>query len=181
MQAVRLYEEIDVPSGVSITVDGMKVTVKGPKGQIVRDFSYARGMMIKIENNKVVIERYFAKRKDKAEFYSIVRHIQNMFTGVTKGYRYSLKVLHSHFPITVKVVGNEIQITNLIGEKNIRRAKIPQGVKVNAKGEDIVIEGIDIEAVGQAAASIERATKLKDVDRRVFMDGIFLSGKEVIQ
>jgi len=103
-----------------------------------------------------------------------------MFTGVTKGYRYYLKIIYTHFPVTVKVSGNEVQIQNLIGEKNIRRAKIMTGVKVNVKGEDIIVEGQDIEKVGQTAANIELASKITGYDRRVFADGIYIYKKEVI-
>ncbi|TRM78628.1 50S ribosomal protein L6, partial [Sulfolobus sp. D5] len=113
--------------------------------------------------------------------YTLLRHLQNMITGVTKGYRYYLKIIYTHFPTTVKVVGDEVQITNLIGEKVVRKAKISKGVKVTIKGEDIVVEGSDIEAVAQTASNIELASKIRGFDRRVFSDGIFLYKKEVIE
>jgi LSU ribosomal protein L6P len=80
----------------------------------------------------------------------------------------------------VKVAGNEVQISNLIGEKNVRRAKILPGVKVTVKGEDIVVEGLDIEKVAQTAANIERAAKITGFDKRVFADGIYIYKMEVI-
>ncbi|TRM73728.1 50S ribosomal protein L6, partial [Sulfolobus sp. E5] len=49
------------------------------------------------------------------------------------------------------------------------------------KGEDIVVEGSDIEAVAQTASNIELASKIRGFDRRVFSDGIFLYKKEVIE
>jgi Ribosomal protein L6P/L9E len=104
-----------------------------------------------------------------------------MITGVTKGYRYYLKIIYTHFPTSVKVVGNEVQITNLIGEKNIRRAPILQGVKVTVKGEDIVVEGPNLDAVAQTAANIEAASKITGFDRRIFSDGIFIYKKEVVE
>ncbi len=176
-----VYEELKIPSSVKVEVQGSKVIVKGPKGQIEKDVTHARGIVISVVNDKVVFETTFATRRQKATLYSLKREIENMFVGVTKGYRYYLKIIFTHFPISVKVVGNEVQITNLIGEKNIRRAKILPGVKVTVKGEDIVVEGSDLEKVAQTAANIESASKIKGFDRRVFSDGIYIYKKEVIE
>jgi large subunit ribosomal protein L6 len=54
------------------------------------------------------------------------------------------------------------------------------GVKVTVKDRDIIVEGADLEAVAQTAANIEKATKIKDKDRRIFVDGIYIYKKEVI-
>ncbi|BFH73472.1 50S ribosomal protein L6 [Sulfurisphaera javensis] len=180
MKAVHLYEEIEIPQGITVNIDGMKVKVKGPKGEIEKDFSHISSIELKKEDNKIIVETTFADRRKKAQFYSIIAHIENMFTGVTKGYRYYLKIIYTHFPVTVKVSSNEVQIQNLIGEKNIRKAKILPGVKVTVKGEDIIVEGQDIENVSQTAANIELATKITGYDRRVFADGIYIYKKEVI-
>lgn len=180
MKAVYLHEEIEIPKGVSVSIEGMKVRVKGPKGEIEKDFSHISGIIMNIQDNKIILETTFADRRKKAQFYSLIAHIKNMFTGVTKGYRYYLKIIFTHFPVTVKVAGDEVQIQNLIGEKNIRKAKIMPGVKVTVKGEDIIVEGLDIEKVGQTAANIEAASKITGFDRRVFADGIYIYKKEVI-
>lgn len=180
MKAVYLHEEIEIPRGITVTVNGMKVKVKGSKGEIEKDFSHITGITIAVQDNKIILETTFADRKRKAQFYSLIAHIKNMFTGVTKGYRYYLKIIYTHFPVTVKVANNEVQIQNLIGEKNIRKARIMPGVKVSVKGEDVVVEGSDVEMVGQTAANIEAATKITGYDRRVFADGIYIYKKEVI-
>ncbi|MEB3846499.1 MAG: 50S ribosomal protein L6, partial [Desulfurococcales archaeon] len=72
-------------------------------------------------------------------------------------------------------------ISNFLGEKAPRIAKILPGAKVTVKGSDVIVEGIDIEVVGQTAANIEMATKITDRDRRKFMDGIYIYEKEVIE
>ncbi|MCG3107760.1 50S ribosomal protein L6 [Metallosphaera sp. J1] len=180
MQMVSFREEIQVPAGVTVSIDGKVVKVKGKKGELSRDFSFARFLDISLQDGKIVLEASFLGRKEKATAYSIVRHIKNMFTGVQNGYRYYLKIIFTHFPTTVKVVNDEVQVTNLIGEKNVRVAKIMPGVKVTVKGEDIVVEGIDLEKVSQTAANIETVTKIRDFDRRIFSDGIYIYKKEVI-
>ena len=91
-----------------------------------------------------------------------------------------MKIIFSHFPINVKVVGDRVEIHNFIGEKAPRIAKILPGVTVKVQGRDLIVEGIDIEKVAQTAANIEQATKIKDFDRRVFMDGIYIYQKEVM-
>ena len=182
---VHVVEEVRIPEGVEVSVDGMKVTVKGPKGELSRDFSHARGVLIRLdedeEGKKVVVEAYFANRRLKALVGTIASHISNMITGVTKGYRYKLKIVFSHFPISVKVEGDKVLIENFLGEKAPRVAKIMPGVTVKVQKDDVIVEGIDIEAVGQTAANIELATKVQDKDRRVFIDGIYIYEKGVAE
>ena len=174
---VIVREEIPVPGGVSVEINGKEVRIKGPKGEVVRDFSFARNVRILKEDDKIVVESYFAKRKQKALTYSIAAHIQNMIDGVTKGFRYKLKIIYSHFPVTVKVEGDKVIIENFLGEKAPRIAKIVGNVKVMVTKQDIIVEGVNIEEVGQTAANIERATKIKGLDRRVFVDGIYIYEK----
>jgi large subunit ribosomal protein L6 len=181
MKSVLVEEEIEIPNGVKVNIESMRVTVIGPKGTLIKDFSYLNNVRVEIKDNKVIITSYFADKRTKALTYMLAGKIRNMILGVTKGFRYYLKIVHSHFPISVKVQGKEVLIQNLIGEKNVRRAMIMGNTKVNVKGEDIIVEGIDIEDVGQTAANIENASKLRKLDRRVFMDGIYIYKREVIE
>ncbi|MUM64418.1 50S ribosomal protein L6 [Acidianus infernus] len=181
MLQVLVKESLKIPNNVSLTLENGKIKVKGPKGEVEKDISHMRGIEVRLENGELIVEATFANKRTKSLVYTLLRHVQNMITGVTKGYRYYLKIIFTHFPTSVKVVGNEVQITNLIGEKNIRRAKILPGVKVTVKGEDIIVEGIDLEKVAQTAANIERASKISGFDRRVFGDGIYIYKKEVIE
>jgi large subunit ribosomal protein L6 len=180
---LHVYETIEIPNGVSVEVNGLQVRVKGPKGEIVKDFSHAKGVGIRVEENKVIVEAFMADRKLKALVGTIAAHIRNMITGVTKGYRYKLKVIYSHFPVTVVVDEKNkiIRIKNFLGEKADRIAKIYGNVKVKVQGTDIIVEGIDIEEVGLTAASLERATKIRDLDRRIFMDGIYIYERGVVE
>ncbi|OYT39874.1 MAG: 50S ribosomal protein L6 [Desulfurococcales archaeon ex4484_58] len=174
---VHVYEEIEIPENVDIEINGLKVKVSGPKGVLERDFSHARDVLIRREDNRVIVETFFANRRKKALIGTIVSHIKNMIYGVTKGYRYKLKVIYSHFPVTVEVDDSNriVRIKNFLGEKADRIAKIVgDDVRVTVKGDDIIVEGIDIEHVGQTAANIELATKVRDKDRRVFVDGIYI-------
>jgi large subunit ribosomal protein L6 len=106
-------------------------------------------------------------------------HVRNMIKGVTQGYRYDLRTVYAHFPVTVKVdeKAKVLKIENFTGEKTPRYAKILDGVKVLIKGEDISVEGVDLKSVSQTAANIQDSTKIKEKDMRVFLDGIYISAK----
>jgi len=174
---VYVSEVVKIPENVEVVIDGMKVVVKGPKGELTRDFSYARGVILRKEDDKVVVEAFFANSRVKALVGTLAAHIENMIKGVTRGYTYKLKIIYSHFPITVEVDEQNriVKIKNFLGEKAARIAKIVgDDVKVRVSGDEIVVEGIDKEHVGQTAANIELATKVKDKDRRIFVDGIYL-------
>jgi len=176
---LHVQEKVGIPVGVTVEVDGLRVVVKGPKGSVTRDFSHARGVSIRVGGNEVVVEAFSADRKLKALVGTVAAHIRNMITGVTRGYRYKLKIIFSHFPINVTVDEKNkiVRIRNFMGEKSDRIAKIYGNVKVKVSGEDIIVEGIDIEEVGLTAASIERATRVTDRDRRIFVDGIYIYEK----
>ncbi len=178
VKEVRVRSEVEIPKGVEVEVNGLKVRVKGPKGVLERDFSHARGVKIYVDDGRVIVETYFARRREKAVVKAIGAHIRNMVTGVTRGYRYWLKVIYAHFPISVKVQGDKVLIENFLGEKAPRIAKIIGNAKVRVQKNDVIVEGIDIEEVGQTAANIEQATKVRGFDRRVFVDGIYIYKKE---
>ena len=97
-----------------------------------------------------------------------------MITGVTKGYQYKLKIVFSHFPITVKVQGKFVLIENFTGERKARRIKILGDTKVKVEPDDIVVEGLNLEEVSQTAANIEQATRVRGKDPRVFLDGLYV-------
>ncbi|NIU39655.1 50S ribosomal protein L6, partial [Candidatus Bathyarchaeota archaeon] len=80
----------------------------------------------------------------------------------------------SHFPISVKVKEKTVVIENFTGERSPRIAKIMGDTKVTVKGEDVIVQGINIEDVSQTAANIQNATKIKKKDPRVFLDGIYV-------
>jgi len=85
-----------------------------------------------------------------------------------------MKTVYSHFPIQVKTEGNQVLIANFLGEKKTRKANIRGNSKVTIKGDQVIINGINREDVGQTAANIRMATKIKRFDPRVFQDGIYL-------
>ncbi|MDR2203595.1 MAG: 50S ribosomal protein L6 [Nitrososphaerota archaeon] len=173
MRLSEISRTIQVPEAVTISLQGKKVSVSGEKGSLIRDFSFAP---ISIEANEqtVRISAKWPRKKESALVGTIYSHIQNMITGVTKGYTYKLKIVFSHFPITVKVEEKSVLIENFTGERQARRVKIVGDVKIKLEPDDIIVSGINLEHVSQTAANIEQATRVRGKDVRVFLDGLYV-------
>ncbi len=167
---------VEIPDGVKVNVEGKIVEVMGEKGRLIRDFS---GLPVSIEivDGEIEVSALRSRRKEKACVGTVCAHIRNMITGVTKGFTYKLKIVFAHFPISVKVDGDKVIIANFMGERAPRVAKIVGDVKVTVNGDDVIVQGMNIEEVGQTAANIEQATKIKNRDPRRFLDGIYVYEK----
>ncbi|MCS7140217.1 MAG: 50S ribosomal protein L6 [Candidatus Nezhaarchaeota archaeon] len=176
-------EEIKIPKNIDIKInDTANITVKGPKGSLTKDFSHAK-VLLRKEEDKIIVESYIKGKRGKSICRTIASHIRNMIKGVSEGFTYKLKIVYAHFPMNVKVEGRNVIIENFRGEKEKRIARIVGSAKVRVEGDDIIVEGIDLEEVSQTAANIEHATRIKGYDPRVFMDGIFIyerKGKSMI-
>jgi len=130
-----------------------------------------------IEGSSVKLECEKANKKHRAMINTAVAHIKNILEGLENNYIYKLEICHVHFPMTVKVEGNKIKISNFLGEKTPRSAEIVEGVNVKVKGNEVTVSSPDRNKAGQTAANIEKATKVTNKDRRVFQDGIFITEK----
>jgi large subunit ribosomal protein L6 len=171
---------IDVPNTLTINYKDSILTVKGPKGSVMREFK-DNDVKLSVDGNKIELYVKLPKRKQYSLIGTWRAHINNMIKGVTGGYEYTLKVLYAHFPIKVIVKDNRVLVENFLGEKTARSAEILEGTKVTVKGDTLTVTGIDIEKVGQTAANIEIATKIKDFDPRVFQDGIYITNKGEVE
>ncbi|MFW6117707.1 MAG: 50S ribosomal protein L6 [Thermoproteota archaeon] len=176
MRAIEVSKTIQIPEDVEISLEGRKVTVRGPKGTLTRDFSHTP-LSIEMEGNTLRIWADWPNKNEAALAGTVCSHIQNMITGVRKGFTYKLKIVFSHFPISVEVQGDTILIKNLTGERNPRKVKKIGDVRVKVQDEDVLIQGINLEGVSQTAANIEQATKVKEKDPRIFLDGIYVYEK----
>ncbi|MFQ6085352.1 MAG: 50S ribosomal protein L6 [Candidatus Bathyarchaeia archaeon] len=167
---------VDVPQGVSVKIEGKVVTASGPNGTITRDFSK---MPVNIEGGRRAFRVWaeFPKKREAAIVKAVCSHLRGMFRGVTEGFTYKLKIVHVYFPMTVRVEGGRVVIENFCGERKPRVAKIVGDVKVEVQKDDIIVRGTNVEDVGQTAANIEQATKVKQKDPRIFLDGIYVYEK----
>jgi large subunit ribosomal protein L6 len=168
----EIKEEITIPDSVTATLEDNNIKIKGEKGDLTRTIDHPK-IRIKIESKKIIIESKNVRRKEKALLGTYKAHIKNMIKGVTDGFEYKMKTVFSHFPIKTSVEENYFVIQNFLGERSPRKALILDGVNVETKGEDVTVTGFDKEKVGQTVANIERATKVKKRDIRVFQDGVY--------
>jgi len=170
--------EVEIGKDISVSVDGEEIVVRGPKGELRKKFN-SRLLDIEVdEESRKVILRVFNPRKFERSYLNTMKsHLKNMMLGVTQGFRKKLIVAFAHFPIRVEVNEKDriVLIHNFLGEKRPRRAKIVgNSTKVIVKEDQIIIEGISKEEVGQTAANLRQATKIRKKDPRVFMDGIYI-------
>lgn len=171
-----LEERVAIPKGVTVTINGSIVEVKGPKGKLSRDF-YNPKTKVTLDGDELVVSCEMPRVKDKAMIGTFASHLNNMIEGVTVGFEYHMKIVFSHFPIKTAVKGDKFVIDNFLGERAPRTAKILGDTKIVVKGNDVVLSGTNVEAVGQTAANIEYATKIWGYDPRVFQDGIYITEK----
>jgi len=176
MKISEFNDQTTLPDGVSATLENNMLTIKGEKGEISRVFSHPK-INVSLEKNVISIKSKDVRRKEKALIGTFKAHIKNMIKGVNEGFTYQMKTVFSHFPIKTSVEGQEFIIQNFLGERSARKAKILEGVTVESKGEDVTVTGIDKEKVGQTVANIERATRVKRRDVRVFQDGVYRTSK----
>jgi large subunit ribosomal protein L6 len=168
---------IRIPDGVDAEVKDGLVSVKGPLGSLSRDFRHA-GVSISKGDGEIIVSIGKSGRKAESILGTVAQHIENMILGTTKGFQCKMKVVYSHFPITLKVDGDRILIRNFIGERAPREAKLEgRDIKVKIDGEDVTLEGVDIEKVTQTAANMETATRIIAKDQRVFLDGVYIVEK----
>ncbi len=169
--------EIEIPEGVSVNKDHNIIVAKGTYGSVQKDFTKIPAI-IDINGKKITIKSYENRKKDFALVNTVQSVINNMIKGSTKGFTYKLKIVFAHFPISVKIKGQQVYIENFFGERSARVSKIiGKDTKVSVEGEDIVVTGPDIENVSQTAANIESSTKIKNKDSRVFLDGVYIYSK----
>lgn len=169
-------KEVEMPEGVSVVLDKRTLTVKGKLGEAKKHFDKVN-INIAVDGNKVSISPFSKKKKDNVIVNTVSSLIGNMVTGVSKGYTYRLKVVYAHFPISVKIKGDEIHVENFVGERSPRVAKIVGSCKVTTEGDDIIVKGVSVEDVGQTSANVELATKIRRKDSRIFLDGVYIYQK----
>jgi len=175
-------EELEIPDGVKVLLEGgHHIRVKGPNGDITKDFSHITGIKVTIKDKKVIFSTNFPKSGTLALIKTVVSIINNLMVGVQTNYKYVSKIAYSHFPCSVRVDDKNMTIfvENFLGERAPREAKYPNNVKVEVKGDDVYFIGPDKEALGQSAANVKRACRIRKKDPRVFQDGVYLYRKQL--
>ena len=175
-QTEKSTTEIQIPKDVKVNLKGNMLQVQGPLGKVNKNFKKIP-VLIQINDNKILLTRTGERKKHQAIFNTAKSLIQTLCTGVVDGFTIKMKIVYSHFPITVKVEGKNVLIENFQGERAPRISPIKGATKVTVKGDDVIITGPVLTDVSQTAANIQLKSKVKNKDHRVFLDGIYRFSK----
>jgi large subunit ribosomal protein L6 len=145
---------VPVPGGVTVSIDGSTVSVKGPKGELSRRFP--EGMSFVLDGDKVVASRSSEEAQQKALHGLSRALIANMVQGVTKGYQKQLEITGVGYKAENKPYGLLLSL----GYSHTIEFKAPKGITLKApQPTQVLIEGADKEIVGQVAAEIRSLRK----------------------
>ncbi|CAI4062059.1 hypothetical protein N7582_002036 [Saccharomyces uvarum] len=187
MKYIQTEQQINVPQGVTVSIKSRIVKVEGPRGTLNKNLKHIDVTFNKISNELIKVTVHNGDRKHVAALRTVKSLVDNMITGVTKGYKYKMRYVYAHFPINVNVIEKEgakfIEIRNFLGDKKIRNVPIRDGVAIefstNVKDE-IVLSGNSVEDVSQNAADLQQICRVRNKDIRKFLDGIYVSHKGFI-
>jgi large subunit ribosomal protein L6 len=163
-------------SAANVEVSDKSINVKGKEGELSLELVHP---FLKIERKDKIlfIEAEKDNKFQKAIAGTLAANIKNMIKGVNERYTAELELVYMHFPASLKINGNKISVENFVGERKPRDIVIPEGVKAEVKGNKIMLSGTDKYKVGQLAGTIESKIQVKNKDRRVFKDGVFITKK----
>ncbi|MBT8172990.1 MAG: 50S ribosomal protein L6 [Nitrosopumilus sp.] len=176
-QIEKFQDEVIIPEGVKLSLNKHMLSFVGPLGKTHKSFRTIP-INIEIAENKVILNAIGSRKKDYAILHTARSIIRNICEGLVEGYTIKMKIVYSHFPITVKVEGKKILIENFQGERAPRVTKSVGNTKVIPKGEDVILTGEVWTDITQTAANIELKSKVKNKDHRVFLDGIYAFEKK---
>lgn len=169
----KIEEKIIIPEGITCSYQNQILNCKKDSVELSRRINIPK-VRIKIEDNSIIFQCNKANKKEIKIIKSFLAHIKNIFEGLKEPFIYKLEAVNVHFPMNLKIEKDYLIVNNFLGESIPRKAKIFSNVNVEIKGQEIIISSRDKEAAGQTMTSIEKATRVKGRDRRIFQDGIFL-------
>ena len=172
----HLSQSIEIPEGITCTFENRFVKCKKGPTELSKHI-HVPTMHVKVHDNKITLECKKGNKTDYKKIMTFQAHIKNLFKGLNEKFIYKLESANVHFPMSLKVEKDDLVISNFLGEKVARHAKILPNVHVKVTGNQITVESHDKESAGQTAANFEQATKVRGRDRRIFQDGIFITEK----
>ncbi len=144
---------IPIPQGVKVSIQGNTITVEGPKGKLT--WTFHPDMTVKIEDNHIKVERPTDRAFHRALHGTTAAIIRNMVKGVTEGFTEILEIHGLGYRAQVK--GKVLELH--LGKSHPDIYPIPDDIKIEVKGNEIHIHGIDKQKVGQVAAEIRAFRK----------------------
>lgn len=145
---------IDIPAGVTVTISGQNVAVKGPKGELA--LVVAKPIEAKVEENQVLVTRPDDERASRS-LHGLTRTlIANQIIGVTQGYSKGLEIVGTGYRVAQK--GTSLEFA--LGFSHPVTVDAPEGITFTVEGNTkLTVAGIDKQAVGEVAANIRKIKK----------------------
>ena len=158
----EIKEKLEFPEGIDFEIIGNIIHVKGSGKESKMKFN--------IENVSI---------KELKMINTFIAHVKNMIKGIKEEFIYKLEICYVHFPMTLEVdkAKGLVIIKNFLGEKKPRTSKILKGAEIVIEKNKIIVSSNSKEIAGQTAANLEKATWVRNRDRRKFQDGIFMTEK----
>ncbi|WP_372840031.1 50S ribosomal protein L6 [Phaeovulum sp.] len=140
---------VELPKGVSATVSGQTVEVKGPKG--TRSFTANDDVTISMESNQIVVKPRGTSKRARQQWGMVRSMVENLTVGVTTGFKKEMEIQGVGY--RAAIAGNVLKLS--LGYSHEVNFEVPAGVTVTTpKQTEITVEGIDQQLVGQVAANI---------------------------
>lgn len=139
-----------IPENVEVKIEGQKVIVKGPKGELSREIRPE--IKLEIKENQIFVLPQIETKKTKA-FWGLTRAlVSNMVKGVTEGFEKKLEI--EGLGYRAQLVGNNLEL--YVGFVQPIKIEAPEGIKFSVEKNIITVSGIDLEKVSQMAAKIRK-------------------------
>merc|ERR1712188_221202 len=182
MKTVHQKSKIVVPDDCEVKIKSRTVQVKGPRGTLTKSFKHMSVDLYMADPKTIMVEKWFGTSKELAIIKTVSSHITNLFIGVTKGFKYRMKMVYAHFPTNAQIAGDgkSVDMVNFIGQKVKFHVDAHEGVKVERDPKantELLISGNDIESVSKTCALINQSCQVKRKDIRKFLDGVYVAEK----
>ncbi|MGC8628844.1 MAG: hypothetical protein ACP5T4_01380 [Candidatus Micrarchaeia archaeon] len=169
--------ELELPNGVKAEVsqEGDEIKISGSLGSTRKRIN-TKLLEVKVQNGKLVIEKTPNQKLEKKALLAemaLTKELKEAIEGVQNGITRHMRVVYAHFPISFEIKGNLLLAKNFYGEHLPRAAKIIGDTKVEIKGQDIYVKGVDPYDVNQTVANLFKLSFQKNKDSRIFQDGIY--------
>ncbi|KAF7701474.1 60S ribosomal protein L9 [Cucumispora dikerogammari] len=183
--AILTQELITVPGNCQVSLTNKTLTTTGPAGTNTYNFDHITMLIDIPTETQIRLRLWNGDRATKAKIITAASQIKNMIKGSMNGYKYKLRAIYKHFPISFNISDDKrtLEVVNYLGEKkkrvfNMRGDSI---VEMDLERDTISIIGCNLEDVSQSAGTIQNSFRPRKFDFRVFLDGIYISNKEVIE
>merc|ERR1711939_834017 len=151
MKTVYTKATVNIPEGVKVSIKSRVVSVEGPRGKLSKSFKHIAVDLFMVSDRVIKVEKWNCSSKEQAVIKTVCSHIENLCTGVTKGFKNKMKLVFAHFPVTVQ--------------------KDPK------QNNELIIQGNNIENVGLTCSRISQSCAVRNKDIRKFLDGIYVFQK----